>query len=885
MKPPSSQCSCGSTCSCGSGADTSGKRGVRVSAPPMVRLAPAAAPGFVRIPAPTPMTPRFVVRTPQTVSAHAPTQFRTFPPAGGIVQPRMPARKHTAVSAQPLAMPRGSDGNLAPVDQPDVKATNSGALGAYQAPMPTAQHEGRAARVPTPTPMRDGLASRQRERGVSYVGVPRKSDAAGDSRRLWAALSRRVHAARQLGAGVLTNSTLIEAARSERGSSYAALYSLWAMDNLATANLFDDALALVPQFEREFRDAEFDGTRVLGLVLERAAEWARATDDLATAVHALRKLIAVEQEQGRDEAWPWLRLGEIAEEFQERSLALGAYDDATRRAARPGREGLSAEAARRNALRLRSAGSWFRPDPLDLGKELFRALCRKDTVRLVALASQTHFSLADYGGHFRFAEPRIVLPALMADLQPSKPIANTDTLEGCGGKRYLVTDGWAGETFSGRVQFMFARTPRGWEWRGIGVETPGPKTREFFRNLFGVTPPAVNQPLTVSIKAPWPAPLAFQAGGIMDYAQFETTEAATAALAAGIAIAACAGPWFPACAAVAGPAAAAAVMATWAFIRLRNSDRPCGWGPSGYYYNQQSHRSHMTSEDAFAIDFARWPRNTGTYPDNLTHGTPVLAVADGVVTNVVAQWPRGDGNATHNNLVDHRLDGGTPPGRYTARYIHLDGPSRIPLLPRMRVSQGDLIGFMDDTGNSFHPHLHFEMRDTELPSTSMDWPGLGRSTRPTPMDVFGARPQTLNDGEEGKCIVSTNQLNNPLVYCLAFRDPDQAQFRDLFGELCRSLRQVQVRRPQRTPVVCASRPGEAPPSRCGSYCVDLMTDRANCGECGRNCGVDDNGVPLSCCQGRCVNTTTDRRNCGLCGRNCGVDDSGRPVACVGGRCL
>jgi murein DD-endopeptidase MepM/ murein hydrolase activator NlpD len=60
----------------------------------------------------------------------------------------------------------------------------------------------------------------------------------------------------------------------------------------------------------------------------------------------------------------------------------------------------------------------------------------------------------------------------------------------------------------------------------------------------------------------------------------------------------------------------------------------------------------------------------------------------------------------------------------------------------MIMGRGAPIGFMDDTGNSALPHLHFSMRDRDL---SMN------SVRPTPMDG-----QTLNDGESWKCVGSTN---------------------------------------------------------------------------------------------------------------------------------
>ena len=50
---------------------------------------------------------------------------------------------------------------------------------------------------------------------------------------------------------------------------------------------------------------------------------------------------------------------------------------------------------------------------------------------------------------------------------------------------------------------------------------------------------------------------------------------------------------------------------------------------------------------------------------------------------------------------------------------------------------------------------------------------------------------------------------------------------------------------------------------CGGRCVDLKTDAANCGACGRVCGAG-----RGCCAGRCVRLARDERNCGACGRRC-----------------
>ncbi len=77
-------------------------------------------------------------------------------------------------------------------------------------------------------------------------------------------------------------------------------------------------------------------------------------------------------------------------------------------------------------------------------------------------------------------------------------------------------------------------------------------------------------------------------------------------------------------------------------------------------------------------------------------GAPVLAVAGGTV--VRAGWTGGGGNSVY---VKH--DNG-----YETRYLHF---SRIAggLRAGMRVSQGELIGYVGSTGLSTGPHLHYEL--------------------------------------------------------------------------------------------------------------------------------------------------------------------------------
>ena len=76
-------------------------------------------------------------------------------------------------------------------------------------------------------------------------------------------------------------------------------------------------------------------------------------------------------------------------------------------------------------------------------------------------------------------------------------------------------------------------------------------------------------------------------------------------------------------------------------------------------------------------------------------GTPIYATADGVVTH--ADWQSGYGRLIK---VQHEFG-------LETRYAHL---SRIRVKKGQRVSRGDLIGDMGNSGRSTGPHLHYEVR-------------------------------------------------------------------------------------------------------------------------------------------------------------------------------
>ncbi|KAL8461480.1 hypothetical protein ACS0TY_032815 [Phlomoides rotata] len=57
--------------------------------------------------------------------------------------------------------------------------------------------------------------------------------------------------------------------------------------------------------------------------------------------------------------------------------------------------------------------------------------------------------------------------------------------------------------------------------------------------------------------------------------------------------------------------------------------------------------------------------------------------------------------------------------------------------------------------------------------------------------------------------------------------------------------------------------GSSGPDCCKKKCVNVKTDRLNCGMCGYKCKFTE-----ICCGGKCVNASFDRKHCGGCNSKC-----------------
>ena len=174
----------------------------------------------------------------------------------------------------------------------------------------------------------------------------------------------------------------------------------------------------------------------------------------------------------------------------------------------------------------------------------------------------------------------------------------------------------------------------------------------------------------------------------------------------------------------------------------------------GLYYNQQP--THCGSR-AFAVDFAR-----GLSPPNPpTFELPVLAVYQGLVTNVRSHIPDNDNTGSANRVkIDHyrplesviaafemTISGKRRRSRYSSDSLHLRGGNTMPVSEAMWVEQGTRLGEMDNTGLSVYHHLHFEFRDTQDTRGGFSRP----TVMPSPLDSV-----TLGHDDAGTWITSTN---------------------------------------------------------------------------------------------------------------------------------
>ncbi|XP_021889084.1 stigma-specific STIG1-like protein 1 [Carica papaya] len=75
------------------------------------------------------------------------------------------------------------------------------------------------------------------------------------------------------------------------------------------------------------------------------------------------------------------------------------------------------------------------------------------------------------------------------------------------------------------------------------------------------------------------------------------------------------------------------------------------------------------------------------------------------------------------------------------------------------------------------------------------------------------------------------------------------------------------------PKICRLK-GSSGSNCCKKRCVNVLTDKLNCGKCGKKCKFSE-----ICCKGKCVNPMFHRKNCGGCSNKCKKGSS-----CLYGMC-
>lgn len=135
-------------------------------------------------------------------------------------------------------------------------------------------------------------------------------------------------------------------------------------------------------------------------------------------------------------------------------------------------------------------------------------------------------------------------------------------------------------------------------------------------------------------------------------------------------------------------------------------------------------------------------------------GTPVYASHDGTVISVSTDINRGEG------VLIHGEDGDT-------LYWHLSQP-QVQL--GQTVTRGQQIGLSGNTGQSSGPHLHFEYRPHDVPTTN----GYNGAVDPTPSMEWAWLPSST--------IVMTQEEVDGLYVALGAGDPDGSGHKDWVGK-------------------------------------------------------------------------------------------------------
>lgn len=524
------------------------------------------------------------------------------------------------------------------------------------------------------------------------------------SREEWQILSRTVLRARSKSACRHSNEEIELALSREVESPLAPSYRLWVADNFAIDGDYSQSIKAYDraiECALRVRDLRPELNPSAGALLSKAKAL-ELSGDVASAVETLLGM----ERHPSDASSAFLLAGLLVEQAGNFQRAAELYSRYSTQKPSSHTDD-TAEQCRRAHARLLDSSTPYAATPLELMDQLERALggIGRDLVKLV---SRTHFAVGPLGAHTIYEQLELV-EELARDLEASTVAVKRDLLGG-NAKMYIQTSGWNGRWFRGDVFFLLTRAPQGWQWTGLGLSTANERWLERWKPKKAGT----NSPLPFGLLAPWPEGQHFMAGGLDVF--------------------------------IAQMAAIQSVGAFGSVVAGMYAAHPCGFGFRGYYYNMET--THVGHE-AFGIDFSRYKKWVPF--DNESGGTPVLAPRAGVVATVRNSQPSNDANGQGNFVHLSHADPNNPADdqRFTSRYLHLEGPFKIPVSQGMRVVTGNRLGLMDDTGNSLFDHLHFSIHDRQIPYKN--W-SIGASVRPSPME--GVK---LEDDGSGTCIRSTNR--------------------------------------------------------------------------------------------------------------------------------
>jgi hypothetical protein len=185
--------------------------------------------------------------------------------------------------------------------------------------------------------------------------------------------------------------------------------------------------------------------------------------------------------------------------------------------------------------------------------------------------------------------------------------------------------------------------------------------------------------------------------------------------------------------------------------------------------------------ERFAIDWAQLQPDNRLYAGDRSKlesyayfGAPVYAVADGVVVNLYDKAPEQTPGAPMTGITTENVGGNMLVidigGGNFAFFAHLK-PGSLKVKLGDRVTRGEVIALLGDTGNSDAPHLHFHVMDSASPLDANGRPyvfrrfvGQGVLDEASGEGMFekGA-PGVVKSGEMAGPHVDQMPLNNEVV--------------------------------------------------------------------------------------------------------------------------